>query len=82
MAQIPIGPEQELNGLIDLVRMRALYFDGEHGQDLREEDIPADMQDEAEAARDELVATVSGTLHRTSPHLDCCPAISQSELGW
>eukprot|EP01051_Picozoa_sp_SAG22_P009785 SAG22_NODE_841_length_6894_cov_3.024135_3_plen_374_part_00 len=59
MAQIPIGPEQELNGLIDLVQMKALYFDGEQGETVRVEEVPAENLEEADAMRTTLIETVA-----------------------
>ncbi|MCX6125311.1 MAG: elongation factor G, partial [Proteobacteria bacterium] len=46
MVQIPIGAEADLAGIIDLVKMKAYYFDGLKGEDVREEEIPADYKDE------------------------------------
>ena len=42
-AQINIGIENGLQGVVDLIKMKALYFDGDQGQTVREEDIPADL---------------------------------------
>ena len=44
MMQIPIGAENDYEGVVDLVRMRAYFFDGTHGEEIREEDIPADLK--------------------------------------
>ncbi|MFA6366384.1 MAG: elongation factor G [Candidatus Hydrogenedentales bacterium] len=51
---IPIGLEDKLEGLIDLVLMRAVYFDGPSGEDLRYADIPAHLLADAERYREEL----------------------------
>eukprot|EP01052_Picozoa_sp_SAG31_P003404 SAG31_NODE_130_length_23424_cov_45.648802_16_plen_734_part_00 len=59
MTQIPIGAEDSLTGLVDLVRMRALYFEGAQGQSVREEHIPDHLQEEADLMRDQLISTVS-----------------------
>ncbi len=59
MIQLPIGLESELEGMVDLVTMKAIYFDGDQGDDIRYEDIPADMQDEADEKREELLDAVS-----------------------
>ncbi len=59
MLQLPIGLESELEGVVDLVTMRALYFDGENGEIIREEEIPAEYQDAAEEKREELLDAVS-----------------------
>lgn len=53
--QMPIGAEDKFNGIIDLLRMKAFYFDGENGESLREEEIPAALLDEAKQHRHELV---------------------------
>ena len=43
--QVNIGVENGLQGVIDLVRWKALYFDGSSGETVREEEIPKDMLD-------------------------------------
>jgi elongation factor G len=55
LMQIPIGLEDKFIGIVDLVTMKALYFDGDHGEDIREEAIPADLADEAEIRRVEMI---------------------------
>jgi elongation factor G len=57
--QMPIGAEDKFNGIIDLVTMKAYYFDGANGEDLREEEIPAALLDEAKQHRHELVEKVA-----------------------
>ena len=47
MMQLPIGLEGDFVGLVDLITMKAIYFDGDNGEILREESIPADMAAEA-----------------------------------
>ena len=59
MAQLPIGLEDQLKGCVDLVEMRAIYFEGENGEEVRYDEIPADMVDEAAAFREELLDAVS-----------------------
>ncbi len=56
---IPIGLEDKLEGVIDLVEMRAVYFDGPNGEDLRFAEIPAHLQADAEKYREELVESAS-----------------------
>jgi len=41
--QVNIGIENGLNGVVDLVSMKACYFDGDSGETVREEEIPASM---------------------------------------
>jgi len=59
MIQLPIGLENDLEGMVDLVSMKAIYFDGEQGDDIRYEEIPENMQDEAEEKREVLLDAVS-----------------------
>jgi elongation factor G len=57
--QLPIGEESNFDGIIDLIRMKAAYFDGDNGEDIRYEDIPADRAKEAETARHNLIAAIA-----------------------
>ena len=57
--QIPMGLEMDFQGVIDLVDMKALYFDGENGETVRVEDIPAAYRDEAKVKRLELIEAAS-----------------------
>ena len=59
MIQIPIGLEDKLEGVVDLVTLKALYFEGDNGQDIRVAEIPAHLVDEAKKYRDELVEAAS-----------------------
>ena len=59
LMQIPIGLEADLQGLVDLVSMKAVYFEGDNGEIIREAEIPAELQDEAEAKREELLDAAS-----------------------
>ncbi|MDX9826196.1 MAG: elongation factor G [Spirochaetia bacterium] len=52
---IPIGLEDKLEGIVDLVLMRAVYFDGPSGEDIRYAEIPAHLKDDAARYREELV---------------------------
>ena len=57
--QIPIGLEADMEGVVDLVSMKALYFDGENGEMVREESIPEALVAEAEKKREELIDSAS-----------------------
>ncbi len=59
MAQIPIGLEDKLAGVIDLVGMKAYYNEGDDGEKVIEKDIPADMLEKAKEFRKELIAKVA-----------------------
>lgn len=57
--QLPIGSEASFTGVVDLVELRALYFEGEQGVEVRVGEWPAEMNDEVAAARMELIETVA-----------------------
>jgi len=59
MIQIPIGLEDKLEGVVDLVAMKAVYFDGERGTVLRYAEIPAHLKAEAEKYREEMIDAAS-----------------------
>jgi elongation factor G len=51
----PIGIEDKLEGVIDLVTMEAVYFDGEKGEEVRRGEIPAGLMDKAKELRHRLI---------------------------
>jgi elongation factor G len=51
LMQLPIGAEENFAGVVDLITKEAIYFDGDNGEHVRREEIPADMVDAAEEAR-------------------------------
>ncbi|XP_075403083.1 elongation factor G, mitochondrial [Tenrec ecaudatus] len=57
--QIPIGLESNFKGVIDLIEERAIYFDGDCGQNVRYEDIPAEFRAAAADHRQELIECVA-----------------------
>lgn len=57
--QVPIGLEGDLQGVVDLVKMKAIYFEGANGETIREEEIPDNLKNEAEAKREELLDAAS-----------------------
>ncbi len=59
MLQLPIGLESDLKGIVDLVKMKAIYFEGDNGEIMREDEIPAEMQDEAAEKREVLLEEAS-----------------------
>ena len=56
---IPIGLEDKLEGIVDLLDMKAIYFDGDNGEDLRYAEIPPHLVAEAEKYREELLESAS-----------------------
>ena len=59
MMELPIGLEDKLEGVVDLVGMKAIYFDGPNGEDLRYAEIPEHMKADAEKYREELLDAAS-----------------------
>ncbi|MDY0162652.1 elongation factor G [Desulfobotulus sp.] len=57
--QIPVGLENDHEGVVDLIAMKAFYFDGPNGEDIREEEIPAKLVDLAKKKREELIDAAS-----------------------
>jgi elongation factor G len=53
--QIQIGAEDRFEGVVDLVKMKAVYFDGDNGEDVRETEIPAELAEEAKVARARMI---------------------------
>ncbi|TBR58855.1 elongation factor G [Mastigocladus laminosus UU774] len=59
--QLPIGSESDFLGLVDLVKMRAYVYGNDQGTDIKDEDIPADMQDLVQEYRNKLIEAVAET---------------------
>jgi elongation factor G len=57
--QLPIGLEANFEGVVDLVSMKAIYFDGDKGEQLRQEEIPADLMQAAQDHREMLIDQAS-----------------------
>ena len=55
----PIGAENEFNGVIDLVTMKAYHYDGQQAEDAKEIEIPEDLKEIAHTKRNELIEAVS-----------------------
>ncbi len=59
LLQIPLGLEADHRGVIDLIAMRAITFEGPNGETVITGDIPEDMLDTAREKREELLDAVS-----------------------
>jgi elongation factor G len=59
MMQLPIGLEDKHEGVVDLVAMKAYYFEGDNGEILVTKDIPTEMMTQAQTAREEMIDAVS-----------------------
>ncbi|RPH68866.1 MAG: elongation factor G [Myxococcaceae bacterium] len=59
MLQIPIGAEDRFQGIVDPIVGKAYYFDGENGEHVREEEIPAELLEQAKQARHDIIEGVA-----------------------
>jgi elongation factor G len=60
--QLPIGAEEHFEGVVDLIRMKAIYWDVENmGTTYEARDVPADLQDAAAAAREFMIEAAAET---------------------
>ncbi|KAL0111769.1 hypothetical protein PUN28_013157 [Cardiocondyla obscurior] len=57
--QLPIGLESNTKGIIDLIAQKALYFEGDFGETVREDEIPKNMNAEVNEKRQELIEHLS-----------------------
>lgn len=57
--QIPLGEEKDFRGVIDLLRMKAYVWVGDEKGSFKEEDVPTDLEQHADSARNELVEMVA-----------------------
>ena len=59
LLQLPIGLEEAFVGVVDLIRMKACYFEGDLGEQVVEKEIPADLRADAETYREQMLDAVS-----------------------
>ena len=59
--QLPIGAENDLKGIVDLVKNRAFLYKDDLGKDIEEIDVPADMREQADEWREKLMECVAET---------------------
>jgi elongation factor G len=59
LVQIPIGIEDSLSGVVDLVKMKAFTFSGDNGEIITEGEIPADLKADAQKYREKLLDATS-----------------------
>ena len=57
---IPMGLEEKLSGVVDLIKMKALYFEGEKGIDVVEKEIPEEWKEEAETWHKKMIEKIAG----------------------
>jgi len=57
--QLPMGAEHEFKGIIDPIVGKAYYFDGDDGEKIRVEDVPAEYAEAAKAQREKIIHEVA-----------------------
>ncbi len=78
--QMPIGEEKSFRGVVDLVGMKAYLFETDGSGKFREADVPADMSDEAQAAREALIEMVAEADDRLMEKFFEVGTLTQDEL--
>lgn len=61
--QIPIGIDSSLKGIVDIIEMRAVIFEGEKGEIMNIQDIPANLKELADEKRIELIESLAEIDH-------------------
>ena len=59
MVELPIGLEDKLQGVVDLIAMKAYYFEGPSGEEVRTAEIPAELVEDAKKYRQEMLDAAS-----------------------
>ena len=59
MVELPVGLEDKLQGVVDLIAMKAYYFEGHDGEEVRVAEIPAELLEDAKTKRQELLDAAS-----------------------
>ncbi len=77
---IPIGEEEHLSAVIDLLKMKAVYFEGDKGEKVEEREIPAEMMEKAKLWREKMVDRIAGEDDKLTDKLLGGQAISNEEL--
>ncbi len=57
--QLPIGSEDSFKGIVDLVKMKAYYFIDDMGKIIKEDDLPADIEEKAQESRNVLIEAIA-----------------------
>jgi len=78
--QLPIGKEDHLQGVIDLVRMKAIYFDGDNGETVREEEIPDELRQQADEQRHAMLESLAMYSDSLMEKLLSEEAVSEDEI--
>ena len=78
--QLPIGLEDKFEGVVDLLRMKAIRFEGEHGENVVEGEIPENMKSAVEKYRHEMIERIAETDDKLTEKYIGGAEISEKEL--
>lgn len=78
--QIPIGERGEFSGVVDLMRMKAVYFEGDKGEILTEKEIPEELLGKAKEWREKMIEKISETDDKLTEKYLSGEEISEEEL--
>lgn len=78
--QIPIGQEEKFEGLADLIKMKALKFEGDFGQQVKEEEIPPMLLEEAKKWREKMIEKIVAEDDKAMEEYLAGKEIPESEL--
>src|SRR3990167_4544880 len=77
---LPVGEEEHLGAIIDLLKMKAIYFEGEKGEKVEEKEIPVEMLEKAKAWREKMVDMIAGSDETLTDRLLGGQEISREEV--
>ena len=78
--QLPIGKEDQFQGVIDLLKMKALKFEGTEGEIIKEEEIPEDLKEQAKEWRKKIVEKIAAEDHELLKKYLAGEELSEEEL--
>lgn len=56
---MPVGIEEDFEGVVDLLKMKMVYYKGDNGEDIVETEIPANLLEEAKTRRAQIIETLA-----------------------
>ena len=59
LINFPVGAEDEFRGVVDLLNLKAYFYDGDNGENIRIEECPADILDKVKSARADLIGALA-----------------------
>ncbi|MFA5777166.1 MAG: elongation factor G [Parcubacteria group bacterium] len=78
--QIPIGERGDFSGVVDLMRMKAVYFVGDKGEKLEEKEIPEELLSKAKEWREKMIEKIAETDDKLTEKYLSGEEITEEEL--